>query len=54
MIVALMIGRAGSRGFPGKNTFNVLNKPMCEYPLLAAKKSKFIKKLMLLLIVENN
>ena len=45
MIVALMIGRAGSRGFPGKNTYNVLNRPMCEYPLLASKKSKFIKKI---------
>ena len=45
MIVALMIGRAGSKGFPGKNTYKVLGKPMCEYPLLAAKKSKFIKKI---------
>ncbi len=40
-----MIGRAGSKGFPGKNTYKVLGKPMCEYPLLAAKKSKFIKKI---------
>ena len=39
-----MIGRTGSRGFPGKNTAKVLGKPMCEYPLIAAKKSKFIDK----------
>ena len=45
MIIALMIGRAGSRGFPGKNTYKILGKPMCEYPLIAAKKSKFIKKI---------
>ncbi len=44
MIVALMIGRKGSRGFKGKNTFRILNKAMCEYPLIAAKKSKFIDK----------
>ena len=45
MIVALMIGRAGSRGFPGKNTFKILKRPMCEYPLIAAKKSKFVNKI---------
>ena len=45
MIIALMIGRKGSRGFKGKNTFKVLNKPMCEYPLIAAKKSKSINKI---------
>ena len=47
MIIALMIGRKGSRGFKGKNTFKVLNKPMCEYPLIAAKKSKLIDKFLL-------
>lgn len=40
-----MIGRAGSRGFPGKNTVNVLGRAMCEYPLIAATKSKFIDKI---------
>ena len=45
MIVAIMIGRKGSRGFPGKNTHKVLGKPLCEYPLIAAKKSKFIDKI---------
>ncbi len=45
MIIAIMIGRAGSRGFPGKNTKKVLGKAMCEYPLIAAKKSKFVNKI---------
>jgi len=45
MIVAIMIGRKGSRGFPGKNTYKVLGRSMCEYPLIAAKKSKFVNKI---------
>ena len=44
MICALMIGRAGSRGFPGKNTKKVLGRPLCEYPLIACKNSKHIDK----------
>ena len=40
MIIAILIGRKGSRGFPGKNTYKVLGRPLCEYPLMAAKKSK--------------
>ena len=40
-----MMGRAGSRGFPRKNTIKVLGKPLCEYPLIACKKSKFIKRI---------
>lgn len=42
-----MIGRKGSRGFKGKNTTKILNKYCCEYPLIAAKKSKFIDKIYL-------
>lgn len=42
MIVALLIGREGSVGFPGKNTMPLLGRPMMEYPLLAAKKSKYV------------
>ncbi len=45
MIVALMIGRAGSRGFPGKNTIKILGKSLCEYPLIACQKSKYVKKI---------
>lgn len=36
MICALAIGREGSRGFPGKNLFPVLGRPLMAYPLLAA------------------
>ena len=42
MICALMLGREGSRGFPGKNTYPVLGRPMMAYPLFAAKDSKYI------------
>ena len=45
MICALMIGRAGSRGLPGKNTQKVLGRPLCEYPLIACKKSKYIERI---------
>lgn len=41
-IVALLIGREGSVGFPGKNLHLLLNRAMMEYPLLAAKNSKKI------------
>lgn len=37
MICALMLGRDGSRGFPGKNTTLILGRPLMAYPLLAAK-----------------
>ena len=36
MIPALILGRGGSVGFPGKNTHPVLGRPLMEYALLAA------------------
>ena len=39
-VAALMIGRAGSTGFPGKNLYPVLGRAMAEYPLIAARESK--------------
>ena len=45
MIISIMIGRKGSRGFPGKNTSKILGRSCCEYPLMAAKKSKLIDQL---------
>lgn len=36
MIAALMLGREGSTGFPGKNTYPILGRPMMAYPLMAA------------------
>jgi hypothetical protein len=44
MIAALLIGRDGSIGFPGKNTYPVLGKPLMTYPLLAAKRAKNVDK----------
>ncbi len=42
MIAALLLGREGSLGFPGKNLYPVLGRPLMEYPLLAAKHSKVV------------
>lgn len=45
MICALMLGRKGSLGFPGKNLFPVLGRPLTEYPLLAARHSQNVDKI---------
>jgi CMP-N-acetylneuraminic acid synthetase len=42
MICALMIGRKGSTGFPNKNVKKVFGKSICEYPIIAVKKTKKI------------
>ncbi len=42
MIIALQLGRGGSIGFPGKNTFEVMGHAMMEYPIFAAQKSKYV------------
>jgi hypothetical protein len=42
MIAALVLGRDGSLGFPGKNTSLVLGRPMMAYPLLAARHAKSV------------
>ncbi len=45
MIIALMIGRAGSKGYPNKNIKLLNKKKICEYPIIASKKSKLINKI---------
>jgi GTP:adenosylcobinamide-phosphate guanylyltransferase len=40
MIAALLLGREGSVGFPGKNTVPVLGRPMMAYPLMAARHAR--------------
>ena len=40
-----MMGRAGSKGFPGKNLKKVLGRRLFEYPLIACKKSKYVDKI---------
>lgn len=47
MIAALLLGRKGSVGFPGKNVFPVLGKPLAWYPMNAALKAKFVDKVYL-------
>jgi hypothetical protein len=41
-IAALLLGREGSIGFPGKNTYPVLGRPLLLYPMLAAKNSRHV------------
>lgn len=45
MICALLIGREGSTGFPGKNLLNVLGRPLCAYPMIAAIESDSVDRL---------
>lgn len=47
MISALLLGRKGSVGFPGKNTYPILGQPMAYYPMQAAKSSRFVDKVYL-------
>lgn len=42
MIPALMLGREGSTGFPSKNVFPVLGRPLMAYPLIAARNALHI------------
>ena len=44
MIVALLLGRKGSVGFPGKNLYPLLGRPLMEYPLLAAKHAQYVSR----------
>jgi CMP-N-acetylneuraminic acid synthetase/SAM-dependent methyltransferase len=45
MICALLIGRDGSTGFPGKNLYPVLGRPMAYYPMRIALSCKNIDRL---------
>ena len=42
MIFAVLIGRDKSVGFPGKNVYPLLNRPLSVYPLLAALNSSLV------------
>jgi len=42
MIAALLLGRKGSAGFPGKNLHPVLGRPLMVYPLLAGLRAKLV------------
>lgn len=47
MVCALALGREGSRGFPGKNLYPVLGRPLMAYPLMAAGATKNIQRVYL-------
>lgn len=47
MIAALLLGRKGSSGFPGKNLFPVMGKPLAFYPMKAALGSPKVDKVYL-------
>jgi hypothetical protein len=42
VVCALMIGREGSVGFPGKNVTPVLGRPLAAYPLMAAQAARHV------------
>jgi len=44
-IPALLLGRGGSSGFPGKNLYPILGRPLMAYPLLAAKASAYVDRI---------
>ncbi len=44
MIIALLMGRKGSKVFPSKNLYKVLDKPLAYYPMRAAKECPLIDK----------
>lgn len=41
-VCALIKGRAGSVGFPGKNTHPIFNRPLMRYPMMAAENAKLV------------
>ena len=44
MIVAILMGRKESKGFPSKNLHKILDRPLAYYPMRAAKECSEIKK----------
>jgi CMP-N-acetylneuraminic acid synthetase len=40
--IAILLGRKGSKGLPGKNTMNILGRPCLHYPILAAIHSRHV------------
>ena len=45
MIAALMLGRKGSTGFPGKNLYPILGRPLMVYPLLGAQHARLVDRI---------
>ncbi|NOY72906.1 MAG: cytidylyltransferase [Gammaproteobacteria bacterium] len=47
MIPALIVGRGGSTGLPGKNIMPMIGRPLMSYPLMAAQNSKYCDRIFL-------
>ena len=47
MINAIIIGRGGSTGLPGKNLMKILGRPLMHYPILASLNSKKVNNIYL-------
>ena len=45
MICALLLGREGSTGFPGKNIYPVLGRPLAAYPMKVARSCPSVQRL---------
>lgn len=45
MICALLLGREGSSGFPGKNIYPVLGRPLAAYPMMVALSCPSVERL---------
>lgn len=43
--IALLLGRKGSSGFPGKNTMDILGREAWTYPVLAAQQSRWVDRI---------
>jgi len=54
MVYALILGRKGSVGFPGKNLYPVCGKPLAYYPMKAALASTNIVKYISQQTMENS
>jgi CMP-N-acetylneuraminic acid synthetase len=43
--LAVILARGGSKGIPKKNIYNISGHPLISYSIEAAKKSKYISKI---------
>lgn len=43
--IAVLLGRKGSKGLPGKNTMQILGRPISHYSIMAALNSKYVSEI---------
>jgi CMP-N-acetylneuraminic acid synthetase len=43
--IAILLGRKGSKGLPGKNTMEILGRPISHYSIMAAQNSKYVSEI---------